>query len=259
MTPARKQSLRRAARAHEREKPAGDSRLVLERRRKLHEQRPQPLPKPAGLIQKFPEGRPRAAQARIVRNLTWKLYGESEGTRRLGRPLTVNLATMWSIKKELLISTHGSTRAYRERCVPSRGNAGACERGMDRPGSADPDHGRPRQVTAPGPTELAEHRLACHRHRRPAERQESVVELAPGLAAAARRGPVFAKLANHQLAKRVVEVARVVGAARGLLARVARILERLFAGTCARIPRLSCRAYAFRLRTGNGRCDTAPC
>ena len=84
--------------AHECEKPAGDSRLVLERRRKLHEQRPQPLPKPAGLIQKFLEGRPRAAQARIMRDLPRKLDGEAESARRLCRPLPVNLAAMWSIE-----------------------------------------------------------------------------------------------------------------------------------------------------------------
>src|SRR5262245_47251113 len=74
---------------------------------------------------------------------------------------------------------------------------------------------------------VAQHLLPYQRHGRPAERQEIVVEAAPSLGPAARRGPVVAEFSDHQLAERVVEVARVVGAARGLLFRVAGILEGL--------------------------------
>ena len=80
----------------------------------------------------------------------------------------------------------------------------------------------------------------------------------PALAAAARcaRRAVLAtqsvsQLANHQFAERVVEIRRIVGAACGLLARVARILEGLFAGTSSPIAPRSCRACAGRWRTAS--------
>ncbi len=51
----------------------------------------------------------------------------------------------------------------------------------------------------------------------------------PRRAAAPRRSPVVAQLADHQLAERVVEIGGIVGAARRLLARIAFVLIALLA------------------------------
>src|SRR5262245_54098383 len=69
-----------------------------------------------------------------------------------------------------------------------------------------------------------EHLLAHERNRRAAVREELVVELLPRLLPAARCAPVVAELADHQLAHRVIEICRIVRAARRLLACVARVL-----------------------------------
>src|SRR5688572_11554743 len=89
-----------------------------------------------------------------------------------------------------------------------------------------------------GTGRVPEHRLTRHRHRRPAERQQLIMELAPRALATACLSPVLAQLADHQLAERVVEVARIVGPARGLLACVARVLEGLVAEHALAFPDL---------------------
>src|SRR4026209_290701 len=72
-------------------------------------------------------------------------------------------------------------------------------------------------------------RFAYEGNGRSAEAQESVVKILPGRASSPRRGPVLAKLADHQLAQRVIQICGVVGATCGLLARRSRIGERLLA------------------------------
>ena len=53
------------------------------------------------------------------------------------------------------------------------------------------------------------------------------MEIMPGLAPAARAGPILAELSNHQLSQRVIQIGGIVGAPRGLLPRIAGILEGL--------------------------------
>src|ERR1700722_4395198 len=83
---------------------------------------------------------------------------------------------------------------------------------------------------------LAEHFLAQQRNRRTAVGQELVMEVMPQrLIVGRRRGtcarvlgdPVGAQLADHEFAQRVIQVRRIIGAARRLLAGVARILKGL--------------------------------
>src|SRR5262245_10032911 len=68
------------------------------------------------------------------------------------------------------------------------------------------------------------HRAADKRDVRAAVAQKLVVELLPGLFAAARGAPVVPEFADHQLAERVVEIGWVERAAEGLLLGAAFVL-----------------------------------
>ena len=93
---------------------------------------------------------------------------------------------------------------------------------------------RPRPPSPRAPSESAGRRT-----RGTGREKRAKARVAAGPRSRLPRHPVRAQLADHQLAERVVEVCRIIGAARRLLAGVARIWKALLAGTSVRTRRPS--------------------
>jgi hypothetical protein len=84
--------------SHEIKKPACDTRVEIERWRKLDEQRPAFPAKARRFLEKPFERRPRAAQLLVVSDRSGEFDGEAKVLRRAARPPGVCGCGVWPVK-----------------------------------------------------------------------------------------------------------------------------------------------------------------